>query len=84
MRNRNRPWIPETSGERIGPRTSPIMGPVTMEEWEQDREKREENERAFRPRDGFYRDSDGFLTKVVNGPYVNGKHWERLQRWKQH
>jgi hypothetical protein len=82
MRDRKRPWIPETSGERIGP--APKYDEINMVDWEQDRIKREENERALRPNDGYYRDSSGFLTKVTNGPYVNGRHWERLQRRKQY
>jgi len=80
MRNKQRPWIPESSGER---RETPAIGyasPFDLALWERENKKREENERVLHPNDGYYRDRNGNLCKVTSYPYVNGRHWERLQK----
>ena len=79
MRNKQRPWLPETSGEYA---KTPAVGyeAQNLEGWEREWKKRSENERVLHPNDGYYRDSDGMLCEVKNGPYVNGRQWARLQR----
>lgn len=79
MHNRKKqPWLPESSGEYV--RITESYSSFDIERSQRENELRRKNEVVLHPQDGFYRDEDGFLRKVTNGPYVTGRQWARLQR----
>lgn len=74
MARKQRPWLPESSGENVLSRSVDYA----FGDWEAESRTREENEQVVRPCDGYYRDTDGYLSKATIMPHVNGPRWEKV------